>query len=238
MLGSSDTFAVSDGFQCVGLETKIPQAQTSCRLGPLYNTSLGKFTNITNQKFNITYFPEMQTMGGSMGYAPITLGGLTVPQQQVALIDYAAWSGDTFTSGLLGVAYPSITLSTSRTKPERVMKYDPVFTSMTKQGLVGEAVFTLAIDRVPWGTPAYAPAGVMAFGGLVPSKYYDAPFTSVPIEADLASLTKQLTFYNNYPRAIVRACQRHCCLRRNIPGHHRLGDGPEHDSKCCSCRSE
>lgn len=29
-----------------------------------------------------------------MGYAPVTLAGLTVSQQQVALVDYAAWIGD------------------------------------------------------------------------------------------------------------------------------------------------
>jgi hypothetical protein len=127
-----------------------------------------------------------------MVYAPITLGGLTVPQQEVALVDYAAWSGDTFTSGLLGLAYPPVTSASSRTDSNVSVKYDPVFTTMVKQGIVADAVFTLAIDRVPPGTPASAPAGVIAFGGLVPSKYYDAPFTSVPIEADS---TKQLTFY-------------------------------------------
>jgi hypothetical protein len=158
----------------------------------LYQQSLGQFTNITDQKFRITYFPEMQTLTGSMGYAPITIGGLTLPKQQVALVDYAAWSGDTFSSGLLGLAYPPATSAYSRANSKVAMKYDPTFTSMAKQGLVKDAVFTIAIDRVPRGTAPSAPAGVIAFGGLVPSKWYDAPFTTVPIEPSGG----QMAFYS------------------------------------------
>ena len=53
---------------------------------------------------------------------------------------------------------------------------------MVNQGIVKDAVFTLALDRVPRGTPVSASAGMMAFGGLVPGSYYVKPFTSVPIE--------------------------------------------------------
>jgi aspergillopepsin I len=185
---------VADNFQCADLKTKAALPQANCGLGPLYNSALGKFTNITDQKFNINYFPELQSLRGSMGYAPITIGGLTVPKQEVALVDYASWSGDTFTSGLLGLAYPGVTSASSRTG-SGVGKYDPLFTTMVKQGLVTDAVFTLAIDRVPQKTLPSAPAGVLALGGLVPSKYYDTPFTSVPIEATTQSRSKQLTFY-------------------------------------------
>lgn len=138
----------------------------------------------------------METLEGSMGYAPITLGGLTVPEQQVALVDYAAWSGDTFSSGLLGLAYPAVTSASSRGNSSISVKYDPVFTTMAKQGIVAKAVFTIAIDRVPQNTSPSATAGVMALGGLVPSKYYDEPFTSVPIETTSGSRSSQLSFYS------------------------------------------
>jgi hypothetical protein len=193
LLGSSDTWAVADNLKCANIKTMAPQPQASCNFGPLYNRTLGKFTNITAQKFTINYYPEMQRLNGSMGYAPITLGGITVPNQQVALVDSAAWAGDTFSSGLLGLAYPSATSASSRTNANSRPKYDPLFTTMVKQGLVKDAVFTLSIDRVPRGTAPSSPAGVMAFGGLVPDKYYEAPFTSVPIESSPGS--RQPAYY-------------------------------------------
>jgi hypothetical protein len=170
----------------------VPRPRASCNFGPLYNSARGQFTNITDQKFTISYFPEMETLNGSMGYAPITVAGLTVPKQQVAVVDSAEWSGDHFSSGLIGLSYPPTTSSFSRSRNAPV-HYDPIFTSMVKQGLVKDAVFTLAIDRVPRGTPPSSPAGMMAFGGLVPNKYYDAPFTSVPIETSEGS--KEMTYY-------------------------------------------
>jgi hypothetical protein len=186
---------VADNFRCADIDTKASRQQTGCGFGPLYKLSDGKFTNITDQKFSVTYFPEMSSLGGSMGYAPITLGGLTVPKQQVALVDYAAWSGDSFSSGLLGLAYPLVTRAISRKNPRASTKYDPVFTSLVKQGAVTNAVFTLAIDRVPQKTSPSTTAGAMALGGLVPSKYYNAPFTSVPIEPAAETGSKQLSFY-------------------------------------------
>jgi hypothetical protein len=186
---------VADNFQCADIKTKRAKPQAGCAFGPLYNVSNGKFTNLTDQKFAITYFPEMSSMRGSMVNAPITLGGVTVPKQQVALVDYAAWSGDGYSSGLLGLSYPTVTSSTSRTNPKLTSRYDPLFTTMVKQKLVAEAVFTLSIDRVPPGTPPMAPAGAMAIGGLVPSIYYNAPFTSVPIEPGSPGGSTELTYY-------------------------------------------
>jgi aspergillopepsin I len=67
---------------------------------------------------------------------------------------------------------------------------------MVKQGVVKDAVFTLALDRVPQGTSVMAPAGMMALGGLVSSSYYVEPFTSVPIEVTTsAPAGGQLTWY-------------------------------------------
>jgi hypothetical protein len=193
--GSSDTFVVSSSFQCVDIETKVPLDQASCGFGPLYNSTVGEFSNITDVEFEISYFPEGETLQGSMGYAPITVAGLTVQSQEVALVDYAAWAGDTFSSGLFGLAYPPITSAYLRSNDNVSVVYDPIFTTMVKQGIVEHAVFSLAVDRVPPGTPVSAPAGLMALGGLVPSEYYEGPFTSVPIEVTNNTSTDQLTWY-------------------------------------------
>jgi hypothetical protein len=179
--GSADTWVMSNDFQCLDIETKAPLPQKACQFGTLYNPALGSFTNITSQEFSIKYFPENETLDGSMGYAPLKLGGLTVPKQEVALVTESAWSGDGTSSGLVGFGYPAITSASYRGNGSDAI-YDPVFTTMAKEKIVDDAVFTLALDRVPRDTSPSAPAGVMAFGGLVSPSYYKPPFTTVPIE--------------------------------------------------------
>jgi len=192
--GSSDTWAVSNNFQCLDINTKVPLPQSACAFGELYDPALGSFTNITSQEFSIGYFPENETLQGSMGYAPLSIGGLTVPKQEVALVTESAWAGDGTSSSLIGFAYPSITSATYRSNGSDVI-YDPIFTTMVKEGIVDDAVFTLAIDRVPRDTSPSAPAGMMALGGLVSSDYYYPPFTSVPIEVTAASGLTELSWY-------------------------------------------
>ncbi|KAL1897932.1 hypothetical protein Sste5346_003784 [Sporothrix stenoceras] len=204
--GSSDTFAVSNKFVCQGLpdvkantfsDDTLPSVggslpQSACNFGPLYDLSRGNFTNITSQELRVAYMPENEVLNGSMVYAPITVGGLTVPHQQVAIVEEAVWLGDGVASGLLGLSFPSVTSAMMRSTYGSVEKpqfaeYDPFFTSLSKQNKNKKnstmaPVFTLAIDRVPPGTPHWKSAGVLALGGLVPATYYTGNFTSVPIE--------------------------------------------------------
>jgi hypothetical protein len=179
--GSSDTWIISNEFQCLDPETKAVLPQSACAFGPLYNPTEGSFTNITSEEFAISYFPEAEALNGSIGFAPLSFGGLRVPKQEVALVDSVIWEGDGTSSGLVGLAYPSKTSASYRSNGSQAV-YDPIFTTMVKEGIVKDAVFTLALDRVPQNTPPSAPAGTMALGGLVSPSYYYPPFTSVPIE--------------------------------------------------------
>lgn len=107
-LGSADTFAVSSSFKCVNITTKAPQAQSTCGFGTLYDKSKGSFKKIDGLQFSIEYFPEGEQLEGDMGYHPIEIGGITVPKQEVAVVDYAAWEGDGVSSGLIGLVSLSI----------------------------------------------------------------------------------------------------------------------------------
>lgn len=179
--GSSDTWVVANDYQCLDPATQAPESQSVCDFGALYNPALGSFENITSEYYSIQYFPENNTLYGSMGYSSIGFGGLTVPKTEVAEITASAFAGDGITSGLLGLAYPSIVAAYHRDNNSQAV-YDPVFTTMVKNGIVKDAVFSLAIDRVPQGYSSSAPAGQIALGGIVSSHYYYSPFTTVPIE--------------------------------------------------------
>jgi hypothetical protein len=190
--GSADTWVISSDLECVDISTKKPQTQAACGFGPLYDSTKGSFTAIANDKFSISYFPEGEELQGTMGTAPITMGGLTV-STTVALVDYAAWEGDGYSSGLLGLAYPAVTSATKQ--------YNPIFTTMVKNGVVTTGIFTLAINRVPIGTSPLADAGLMALGGLVPATYYNTPFTSVAIQKEGSTLA----FYTVSTSLVYRA---------------------------------
>ncbi|OAA57967.1 Peptidase aspartic [Niveomyces insectorum RCEF 264] len=222
--GSADTFAVASTFRCVGMEGPSPggedragsatvtttttttYSQADCNFGALYDLNQGNFTNLTARAFSISYFPEMESLQGSMGLAPITVGGLTVAQQQVALIEAARWTGDGVAAGLVGLSYPAMTSVEDRNTGLPATPYNPFFTSLAQQGIDGQdanasAVFTLAVDRVPRGTPSWKPAGMLALGGLVPSTYYEGHFTSVPIEPP-AMLPKTSSFRAFYATTV------------------------------------
>ncbi|UZJ53911.1 hypothetical protein CBS101457_003231 [Exobasidium rhododendri] len=177
--GSSDTWVIGKDFQCVNITSLDPLPQSGCGFGKLFKNDHG-FKNITSQEFSVSYFPEMESLSGSMGYHSLELAGIHVKKQQVALVDNAAWLGDNHSSGLLGLGFPSITSSTYRSNGSSI-EYDPIFFTMFKKNLT-KPVFTLALDRVPRHTPLSAKAGVLALGGLVPEHLFKRPFTTVPIE--------------------------------------------------------
>jgi hypothetical protein len=159
--GSSDTWLVGADYECIDFFNRRLVADAECKFGPLYKASK-TFKRIPNQHFNISY-ADGEFLNGIMGREDVTLAGMTVPQQIVGVVDYAAWMGDFQSSGLVGLAYPSITRAYpgNDTKTDRKtanIAYSPIFTSMTRLNLTAP-LFSLALGRD--GKP-----GVLAFGGL------------------------------------------------------------------------
>jgi hypothetical protein len=177
--GSSDTWLVGADYECIDLFDRRSVADSECRFGPLYNSSR-TFKRIPNQHFNISY-ADGEFLNGIMGREDVTLAGMTVPQQIVGVVDYAAWMGDLQSSGLVGLAYPSITRAYpgNDTKSDRKsanIAYSPIFTSMTRLNLTAP-LFSIALGRD--GKP-----GVVAFGGLPGSSVvrYSSNFARANIE--------------------------------------------------------
>jgi len=176
--GSSDTWLVESGFQCVDLDSGADETEAYCDFGPAYNVT-DTFSQIPDENFNITY-GDGEFLTGIVGYENVTLAGITV-NQTVSLVNYAAWEGDNTTSGLIGLAYPALTSAYAGTDPAldnmaagEQIEYSPIFETMYTAGLVSP-LFSLAILRDISGDSGY-----LALGGLPPVTI-NGSFTETPI---------------------------------------------------------
>jgi len=63
-------------------------------------------------------------ISGDLGFSDVTIGSIHVPKQEVALVNKAHWDGDGITSGLLGLAYSTITSAYIGTNRKRFAHQD------------------------------------------------------------------------------------------------------------------
>ncbi|KAK2006816.1 acid protease, partial [Colletotrichum eremochloae] len=196
--GSSDTWAVQKDFTCLDYDGTVLNDQTSlCDFGPTYN---GTFLNgsIPDVHFDITY-GDGEFATGLMGYQDITLAGLEVPHQQVALVNKSYWNGDSVSSGLLGLAYNLLTSeyddATGASKP-----YDSIFTTMSKNNIVKPDLFSMAMD-------SKSQTGQLAFGGLPPvntkGKFISTPVRMIAIYSSMTEANTEYSFYTILPDGYV-----------------------------------
>ncbi|CZT20691.1 uncharacterized protein RCC_06549 [Ramularia collo-cygni] len=159
---------------------------------------------IADQNFRIEY-GDGEFLTGEMGYQDVTFSGITVDNQQVALVDYAYWFGDGESSGLLGFAYPGITSAFSGPDPDKdtnnnSIVYNPFFFNAIEQGKT-EPMFSLALTRETEGE-----AGQLAFGCL-PNIPYKGDFVSTPLEVfqfpGSAVEITEFTYYTIIPDAYI-----------------------------------
>lgn len=104
--GSSDTWVVEEGFECVSVSTDKEISESSCDFGTTYTID-STFSKIANEEFSIEY-GDGEFLEGIMGTETVTLAGITVEKQTIALATSAGWEGDGTTSGLTGFAYPAL----------------------------------------------------------------------------------------------------------------------------------
>lgn len=199
-LGSSDTWLAGKGFQCVNVTTGADEAEGACLFASVY-TIEPPFQQIPDVNFNITY-ADGEILTGIFGIEPVTIAGITVQNQQAAVVDFAAWFGDGFSSGLVGFAFPSLTSQYPGNNPgldtTKNIPYNPVFTNMYEEGHVAP-LFSLAIERssLMSGT---VPGGLLAIGGL-PPVIFSPIFASSPFQlltmndADAPAPVPQYQFY-------------------------------------------
>ena len=164
--GSSDTWIVQEGYRCVDYANE-DMDEESCGFGPTYPGDF-QYGAIPDQHIYIQY-GDGEIVYGPVGYSDVTLGNITVKRQEAALANTTYWYGNNETSGVLGLAYPSITNAYLGDGYEHnwldAVSYSPVFSSMINQGLV-LPYFSMAINRNSSG-------GLLAFGGIPPVQGLD-----------------------------------------------------------------
>ncbi|KAJ7277450.1 acid protease [Mycena rebaudengoi] len=182
--GSSDTWLAKKGFSCFNL-TGHPEPVSTCAFGSHgFDTVKSKsYMCYPNTTFAISY-GDGEYLSGTAAFETVTIGNLTVTHQEIGIVSSAAWVGDNINSGLLGLAYPSLT-SVHGSSSGESMPYSPFFFTAVKQGKVPHPYFSLALNR---GTPAGQHSehtdpnlGYLAFGGIAPVSVTSTSVT-VPIQ--------------------------------------------------------
>jgi hypothetical protein len=164
--GTSDTWIVQEDFRCVDYANQ-DMDPGSCAFGAPYPGDF-QYGQIPDQHIYIQY-GDGEIVYGPVGYTDITLGNLTITRQEAGLANTTYWFGNNQTSGVLGLAYPSLTNAYLGGGYEHnwldAVSYSPVFTSMINQGLV-LPYFSIAINRNSSG-------GLIAWGGIPPVRGLD-----------------------------------------------------------------
>lgn len=159
--GSADTFVAGSNLVCVDSQGNV-NAQSACAFASSFQ---GNFSGgaLENQVISGS-FQDGEFFNGSLGLQDITIGGLQMKNQQVAILDNAFFLGDNITSGVMGLAFPTLTrgFKVDPTTGEGTRQtYDPIITGLINQGLVDAPQFSLALDRA-------GDRGVLTLGGIPP----------------------------------------------------------------------
>jgi hypothetical protein len=91
--GSSDTWVAQKGFTCINLASKL-EKESHCAFGDLFDPSQSSTIQpVDNANFNITY-GDGEFLNGVPAKDTVSVAGLTVPGQEISLVNRAAWFGD------------------------------------------------------------------------------------------------------------------------------------------------
>ncbi|KAJ7698060.1 aspartic peptidase domain-containing protein, partial [Mycena rosella] len=197
--GSSDTWVVQKGFNCVDPQGNTV-SQSSCGFGTSgFDTNASK----TFQPFpNVTYFNVFgngNSVTGPVGFDTVSVGGLSVSHQEIGLPNVAANKGDNISSGILGLAFPDLTNVFNITDPSKAsvnntLVYDPFFFTAVKEKKIKNSVFSVSVDRSPFSpfkqaNNTFGPhLGFLSFGGIAPVSVVNTSVT-VPIQGYSANRT-------------------------------------------------
>ncbi|KAJ7714841.1 acid protease [Mycena olivaceomarginata] len=183
--GSVDMWVVQRGFNCVDANgTSVPQSVCAFGTDGFDTNASTTFESFPDVRANLR-FGNGVVLNGSVGFDTVTVGGVSVSHQEFAVPDsIAGLSGNGILSGLLGLAFPSLTAVHNITDGTRAL-YNPFFFTPVKQKKLKNSIFSVSIDR---GTiegrgnnPVEHNVGFLSFGGMPPVPVVNTSVT-VPIQ--------------------------------------------------------
>ena len=180
--GSSDTYVMKTGYTCINATDNLVMGEEDCLYGNKTYRSSDTHVRVANENFGIQYGAGLAS--GYFAYENVSLGNVTT-RQKVGIASRSNPMGDGVNSGLLGLAYPSITsahpgnVTDNTTYWYNRLPYDPLVNTMHKKGLI-EPYFSLALARSPQNTST-AFGGYLTLGGLPPVSY-SPDFAVAPVE--------------------------------------------------------
>jgi hypothetical protein len=181
--GSSDTYVMKSGYTCINATDNLEIPQEDCLYSNKTYHKSGTYKPIPNQIFGIQYGAGLAS--GIMALEDVSIGDVTTKGQKIAIADHSNPMGDEVNSGLLGLAYPSITSAHPANKTDNTtfwfnrLPYNPLVNTMHQRGMI-EPYFSLALSRSPQNKST-AFGGYLTFGGLPPINH-SSEFAVVPAE--------------------------------------------------------
>ena len=172
--GSSEIWFMPDNVECLDPETLQPIASDLCGYKGPRLTPSSSFELIPDTHTNLSY-ASGEGVVAINGYEKVSMAGINVPKQEINLAKTASVTYGGKASGLVGLAYPSLTKSYPGNNASKDVQcpltigadksdcnqqhYSPLFSTIFTDGLT-RPVFSFALSRS-------APhAGVMAIGGI------------------------------------------------------------------------
>lgn len=183
--GSSDTYVVRNDFTCIHPKTNLQLPQAECLHVPQGYNETSTYRLIPNKTFGVQYGNGIAS--GVMAYEDITFAGVTVPGQEVGIVDHSTPMGDGTNSGLLGLGYPSLTSAHPGNHTDNTTffynrdSYNPLFNTMYERGLIAEPFFSIALAHTPRNVSTPTFGGYLTLGDLPPVAH-DPKFATVPVE--------------------------------------------------------
>jgi Eukaryotic aspartyl protease len=183
--GSSDTWMFAEDFDCKAENgTSAPTSQ--CNIGPPYTGKALPDLGL-NESFSISY-GNNENPTGPMGYADVSIAGLNIENQQVALVNDGYWAGDGVLSGVVGVGSRGLTEAFTPGSDVPNL-YMPVFESLYNKTAQIDPLFSVALQRGDAG-------GYIAFGGLPPVNFEEDFVTTQMLSIPFGTKGARRPFYS------------------------------------------
>lgn len=112
--GSSDTWIATSDFICTSRLSHARLTQSSCSFGELYDVvDSPTYDSIPGRTFSVKY-SDGEYLKGDMGTEELRMGdvdggkGELTVRQTIGVVEEGWWMGDGQSSGLMGLAFPTL----------------------------------------------------------------------------------------------------------------------------------